>query len=677
LLRAFFVFYGPSRLFNTTVPRPRAIGSLLVLIVLLAFLPAIRNGFVNYDDDAYVTQNPVVQRGITAAGIRWAFTGWHASNWHPLTWLSHMADTNVFRLNPAGHHLINVLFHAANCFLLFLLMSRFAVSWWPGLFVAALFALHPLHVESVAWISERKDVLSTFFAMLALLAYTGSRFKVQGSKSDGKAVFPNSQLSTINYFLALFFFACGLMCKPMLVTLPFVMLLLDYWPLERFKVQGSRFKVREGGKLVAEKAPFFLLTAAFCVITFFAQKENAVASLADVPLLLRFENAVVACAGYLFKTVWPAHLCVFYPLPRTIPASAAALAVMMLVLISVLVWRSRTSRPYLLVGWLWYLGTLVPVIGLVQVGAQAMADRYTYFPLIGIFIAISFLADDLVRRFPAWRIPMLSAGVAVLAACLFCTERQLGYWRDSQTLFSHALDVGGENTLARLNLGSALEEKNDFNGALEQYRHALELDPKQHEVYNNIGKLLAAQGRWTEAAPYCEKAVQLAPASPVAHYGLGVVRKQQGDLEAATREFSEAVRLDPDYAAPHFQWGQVLLRQGRGAGALSQLNEALRIQPDNFQMVLYASRVLSSDEDAAVRDGKRAMALAERAARLEANAAALDALGMACAENGRFEEALRYGQQAADLAGTTPEAADEVRRHMESYRQHHPWRESF
>ena len=355
--------------------RPRLIALLLALTTLLVYLPVTHFGFLNYDDDDYVTSNHDVQNGLTWAGVKWAFTTFHASNWHPLTWLSHMLDCDLFGLDPGAHHLINVLFHAANVVLLFALLLRLTDSPWPCAFIAALFAWHPLHVESVAWIAERKDVLSTFFALLSLLSYA-------------KFVKENCRRS---FWFALIFFTLGLMSKPMLVTLPFVMLLLDYWPLQRISFP-STLNSQFSTIWFLRKWPFLLLTAVSCTVTFFAQRNGAsVVSLKSVSLHYRLENVAVAYAGYLQKIFWPENLAVIYPMPDKISIGFTGC-------------RSRRRRsdyhlrrssgmarracPYLLFGWLWFLGTLVPVIGIVQVGEQALADRYTYFPLVGIFIAV-------------------------------------------------------------------------------------------------------------------------------------------------------------------------------------------------------------------------------------------------------------------------------------------------
>ena len=442
--------------------RPRIVCALLALVTLLVYLPVRHHAFVDYDDLDYVTENPMVQAGLTWSGFQWAFTTLDASNWHPLTWLSHTVDCQLFGLNAGGHHLVSVLFHATNAVLLLLLLWRLTGAFWQSAFIAALFAWHPLHVESVAWVAERKDVLSTFFGLLTLMAYV--RYAQRRAKVD--------------YLLALFFFACGLMSKPMLVTLPFVFLLLDYWPLRRvtgngWQVTGDKKPVgklstrnssasafgcgatapkrSEGGQLstILEKWPFFALAAASCVVTFVAQQRGeAVAPLEKYPLSSRIENAAVAYVKYLFNSVYPVNLAVIYPLPKEIPWVQVVGAMMVLAVISWVIWRARRQRPYLLTGWLWYLGMLVPVVGLVQVGLQSMADRYTYLPLIGVFIGVVFGLGDLAKKLRLKSTVLILVAVFVLAGCLFATARQLRFWRDGETLFERALAVTKDNPIA-------------------------------------------------------------------------------------------------------------------------------------------------------------------------------------------------------------------------------------
>ena len=640
--------------------RPRLIGLLLALITLLVYLPATRDGFVNYDDQDYVTENSTVQKGLTWTGSKWAFTTGHASNWHPLTWLSHMTDCELFGLNPGAHHFVNVLFHTANAVLLLLLLFRLTGALWPSAFVAALFAWHPLHVESVAWVSERKDVLSTFFALLTLLAYTRyaqKKSRVESRESGANTTVPalDSRLWTFDYTLALFFFALGLMSKPMLVTLPFVMLLLDYWPLKR--VTSDRWQVSKVMRLVLEKWPFFLLAAASCVVTFLVQSQrsgDAVASLELVPLHYRFCNALASYGLYLLKMVWPVRLAVFYPLPEHLTwlLMAATASAVVLVIISSLVWRSGRAHAYLPVGWLWFLGTLVPVIGLVQVGGAALADRYTYFPLIGVFIAITFGFCDLAGRLQFPQKAIATAAILILATCLMLAENQLRCWRDSETLFAHALAVTKNNHVAHVNLGVALEQKGELNEALAEYRAAEELAPELYHIHNNLGNLLDNLGHPREALLEYRWAVLLNPNLPSLHNGAGMVLAELGRFDEALTQFKEAARLDPTYPWAHLEIGKLRLKQGRDAEAIDELRAALRIDPDNFQILAYTAHVLAADENPQIRDGRTALVLAVKAKVLtgEAQPYVLDALGMACAETGDYTNALEVTQRALDLA---------------------------
>jgi tetratricopeptide (TPR) repeat protein len=674
--------------------RPRLIGLLLALITLLVYLPAAYHGFSIFDDDDYVTENHVVQNGLTWAGVKWAFTTWHASNWHPLTWLSHMADCELFGLNPGAHHLVNVLFHTANVVLLFLLLLRLTGELWPGVFVAALFAWHPLHVESVAWISERKDVLSTFFALLTLLAYT--RYAQYVTSDLCQVTRTNSTLSPVTrlpaealakaghpsrfYWLALIFFALGLMAKPMLVTLPLVMLLLDYWPLHRMSTGNVR--PATALRLAWEKWPFFLLTSVSCLITFLAQRSGeAIVTLEIVPPALRLENALTAYAQYLLKTIWPVNLAVIYPLPRAIPWFAALVAAAVLISLSAAAWQVRKRSPYGLVGWLWFLGTLVPVIGLVQVGGAALADRYTYFPLIGVFLAVAFGICALARRFHFPKPAVIAAAVMVLPGCLVLTENQLRYWRDSESLFIHALAVTKDNYLAHLNLGTVFQNEGRLNEALAEYREAARLSPGYFRVHSNLGSLLDDMGRPEEALAEYRLALRLKSNLPALHDGMGIVLVELGRFDEAMSEFAGAARLDPAYPWPYFQMGKALLKQGRDAEAIDKLREALRINPDNYQILAYVARVLAANEKPEVRDGQTALVYAVKANVLSDGTLpfVLDALGMACAETGRFadaQEAVERAIKIATAAGMKQDVAS-LQQRLRLYQNHQPWRESF
>jgi len=641
--------------------RPRLIALLLALTTLLVYLPVTRSGFLNYDDDDYVTNNQIIQNGLTFAGIKWAFTSFHAANWHPLTWLSHMMDCELFGLNPGAHHFVNVLFHAANAALLFVLLLRLTSALWPSTFVAALFAWHPLHVESVAWIAERKDVLSTFFALLALLSY--ARYAKENCRRS--------------FWFALVFFALGLMAKPMLVTLPFVMLLLDYWPLQKI----LNYQTQTARRLMLEKWPFFLLTAISCLVTFFAQRNgDAVVSLKNVSLHYRLENVAVAYADYLQKIFWPENLAVIYPMPEKISAAAVAAAIAALIFISTAAWLSRKRAPYLPVGWLWFLGMLVPVIGLVQVGGAALADRYTYLPAIGIFLAATFSARELANRFQFPKMILAAVFALILGACLILTEKQLRFWRDSETLFAHTLAVTKNNDIAHVNLGVAFEQEGKSDEALAEYREAAKLAPTRYQIHNNLGNLLDTLGQPDAAQAEYREAIRLNPKASFLRDSLGIVLVELGNFGEAMTEFSDAAKLDPAYPWPHFQMAKALLKQGRDAGAIDQFREALRLDPENFQILAYIAHVLAADENPQVRDGKTALVLAIKANSLTGGTQpfVLDALGMACAETGDFTNATEVTQKALDLATAAKmKKLEPIQQRLELYKNHQPWRESF
>lgn len=640
--------------------RPRLAALLLVLVTLAVYLPVTRHDFVCYDDDSYIVANRIVQNGLTPAGIGWAFTTGYMSNWHPVTWISHMTDCEFFGLNAGGHHLVSAAFHSANTVLLFFLLLRLTKKNGPAALVAALFAWHPLHVESVAWIAERKDVLSTFFALLTLVCYT--RFAHEKSRRD--------------YWLALFLFALGLMAKPMLVTLPFVLLLLDYWPLGRFSISNFQFPILR--KLVLEKIPFFLLAVASCLITFLVQRK-AESSLEEVPLAFRWENASSAAVGYLLKLFWPAGLAVIYPLA---PISGAnfALAVVVLLLISAAAWRGRSHCPYVLMGWAWFLGTLVPVIGLVQVGSAAMADRYTYIPSIGLFIATVFGLHALSERFrwPGRVFPALATIVCGL--CLGLTERQISYWSNSETLFRHALAVTKNNDIAHDNLGVALESQGRYQEALAEYREAVRLNPGHYQLNFVIGNMLEKTGRPEAALAAYRQCLLRNPGVPALHEAAGHALAALGSTEAALKEFAEAERLDAHYALPRIDTAKIYFQQGRDAGAVDELWAAARAEPYNPDVLSTVAHYLAANQDAAARDGQNALVLALKANELSRNhqPAVFDVLGMAFAETGDFSNAVTCAQNALDLAGTSGlEDPGFFRQRLELYKTRQPWRESF
>ncbi len=632
--------------------------------------------FVVFDDPDYI-DNSHVKAGLTWEGLKWAFMTWHASNWHPLTWLSHMLDCQLFGLNPGAQHLINVLFHAANAVLLFLFLFRAIDKLWPAAFVAALFAWHPLHVESVAWISERKDVLSTFFGLLTLLAYVQytEESKVQSPKSK------------VWWRWSLVFFALGLMAKPMLVTLPFVMLLLDVWPLRRFSMPQAKTKLTEHATrnarpqtLFLEKAPFILLTIASCIVTFLAQRQEAVMTLEQRPLGLRLANSLVAYAEYLGKTFCPIKLAVIYPLPHQIPVWQISIATLMLILITVSTWILRRKAPYMLVGWLWFLGTLVPVIGLVQVGGQAFADRYTYIPLVGVFIAIAYGAADLAVRFQIGTRALSIAATVVLAALIVISAHQIRFWQDSDVLFTHAIEVTSNNAIAHINLGVTYEEEGRRDDAVAQYHKAIEIDPNRFQAHNNLANLLSSTGEREEALKEFDGALRLNPKSPLAHANLGTLFSEMGRFDDAMREYATAEQLAPTDPRPEYLMGKACLRRGESAEAVKHFRNALRTAPDDAQTMTWLARVLASDKDPSVRYAADAVTLAQRTSELSGgeDLSVLDILAMAYAEAGRFQEAQQTVKKAIDLASASnQEAIPAMQERLQLYQSNRTYREDF
>jgi Tfp pilus assembly protein PilF len=529
------------------------VGLFLVVLIAGAFWQVTGHGFVNFDDDKYVTENPHVQAGLTRNGLAWAFTTTRASNWHPVTWISLMADSQLYGPNAYGFHTTNLLLHIASALMLFLFLNRVTGSLWRSAFVAAIFGIHPLHVESVAWVAERKDVLSTLFWMLTMWAYL---HYTQSPKPT-------------RYLLVVLAFVLGLMAKPMLVTLPFVLLLLDRWPLERLDQGNGREHdhTRPWRKLVWEKVPLLALAAVSSIVTYVVQQRSgAVGSLEVYPLGVRIANALVAYVNYVAKMLWPAHLAVFYPHPGTsLPIWQVAGSGLVLVWITLLAIRAR-RRPYLAVGWLWYVLTLVPVIGLVQVGGQAMADRYTYIPLIGLFIIIAWGVPELLALWTteARRRTLLAASAGiVIAALAVCTYLQVGYWRDSVTLFDHAVKVTRRNAVAHNNLGVALVERGELGKAVAHYREALRIKPRYVEAHCNLAIAAIKQGRLDEAIAHCWEALRIRPGDADAHNNLGVALAKQGKLHEALAHFSEALRLDPDKksARANLARAKTLIRQ--------------------------------------------------------------------------------------------------------------------
>ena len=574
------------------VPSGRGVaaGAAIFFLVLGVFLPAVRNGFINYDDRDYVTANLTVRAGLTRAGFLWAFGRSHAGNWHPLTWISHMADAQIYGLRPWGHHLTSILLHALASVLVFAALRRMTGAHWRSAVVALGFGLHPLHVESAAWVAERKDVLSACFGMLTLWAYAmgkggpvfamlrrGKRRKEEGGSRSEEGG------GRLYYWLALGFFALGLMCKAMLVTLPFALLLLDYWPLRRLGA-NKRLGDKPLHLLILEKIPFFALAAADAVLTVVAQRQaGAVGDLIEIPLGLRIENALIATCAYLGKFFWPAKLAVFYPYTETRLLAPALGAAVLLLILTVLAVKLRRRHPYLIVGWLWYLLTLVPVIGLVQVGSQSMADRYTYIPSLGLFVPLVWGACDLTVRWRRRSAVLSAAAVAALAGCAVLTSRQISYWSDSETLFRHALAVTKQNWVAENNLGVALADSGRLEEAIAPYEDSLRIMPKDAEARANLGNALLATGRLAAAIAQYEEALRLNPELVAAHNNLANALVISGKPQAAIAQYEEAIRLNPDYPETQNNLANLLAASrspGRLAEAISRYEAAIRLDPD-------------------------------------------------------------------------------------------------
>lgn len=681
----------------------RILALLLAIGTLAVYWPARQFEFINYDDQDYVYGNPMVMRGLTAEGVRWAFTTRFAANWHPLTWLSHMLDCELYGARPGAHHMMNVLLHTLATAALFFALLRLTRLPGRSAIVAALFALHPLHVESVAWVAERKDVLSGLFWMLALWAYA---WYVE-------------RPGIVRYLLVLAAFVLGLLAKPMLVTLPFVLLLLDYWPLRRLNWRWN----------VTEKLPLFTFTIASSVITFLVQRNWGAMDAFKEPISFpaRMANALVAYVSYLGKTFLPEDLSVLYPHPLQWPIWIVTGAALLLIFITVVVVIFGKARPYLITGWLWFLGTLVPVIGLVQVGEQYMADRYTYIPLVGIFIALVWFAGDALARSPRPRLASAVAVAIVLMICVVGTRRQLGYWQNSVKLFARAVQITRNNSTAHYNLGQALSMRERHQEALPHYQEAVRIKPEYPEALNNLGFTLALLGRLPEGTNYYEKALRLDPRLASAHvnYGFGLLTLERprdalkhfeaalengpadplvlsgcgrallgvGQVDDAIRRFRQSIELQPDYAESHFYLGLALLEKGEADAGLKEILRAAELDPHNPEIrlrlgMIYASQgetlqaiaqykealrlrpdypialnnyawLLATHPSPEIRNGVLAVELAERACDATKHQVPLliGTLAAAYAEAGRFEEAVRTAEKARELAASQKQDA--------------------
>ncbi|OGP72909.1 MAG: hypothetical protein A2V86_09190 [Deltaproteobacteria bacterium RBG_16_49_23] len=560
----------------------RGLISLFLFLAIFAAYEQVRNnGFINFDDDVYITNNLDVQAGLTLKSVCWAFTTTGAANWHPLTWISHMLDYELYGLKPGGHHMTNLLIHIVNSLLLFLVLNRMTGALWKSGFVAALFALHPLNVESVAWLAERKNLLCTLFLMLTMWTYVRYVERPRLGR----------------YLLVILSFALGLLSKPMLVTMPFALLLLDYWPLNRFQSgysngpdhlhpsnpRKSKAPQSSPFKLILEKVPFFALSIGSSFLTILAaQKSGTIGSLELYPLEVRIANILTSYAKYIWKMIWPHRLAVLYPYPTTVPAGEVIGALLLLICISILVIRVARSRPYLVLGWFWYLGTLVPVIGLVQAGVQSMADRYNYIPLIGLFIMITGGVSDILGRW-RYRKIVLAVSISLLLSILMIVTRiQVSHWKSSITLFEHSLKVTSDNSRIHNNLGMTLVQQGKIQEAIAHYTEALRIDPYFAIAHYNIGVALTEQGNIQEAIAHYNEALKINPNYAVAHNKLGMILVRQGKNQEAFLHFTEALRIKPGHAEIYINIGGSLVAQGKIEEAIAYYHEALRIKPDHF-----------------------------------------------------------------------------------------------
>jgi protein O-mannosyl-transferase len=554
----------------------------LTAAILLAFWQVNYCDFIpQYDDNDYVTKNSHIQNGISIEGIRWAFTATHAANWHPLTWMSHMLDVQLFGLNPRGHHLTNLFFHIANTLLLFLVLNRMTKALWQSAFVAALFAIHPLHVESVAWVAERKDVLSTFFWMLTLEAYL---YYVESPEPK-------------RYLLVLVLFAIGLMAKPMLVTLPFVLLLLDYWPLKRF---GQRIVAPEGEQpagpkyhwasirpLIWEKTPLFVLAALSSIVTYVVQQQaGAVVSIEAIPLIGRVSNAFVSYTFYIDKMIWPIDLAVLYPHPGLWPLWLVVGAGLPIIAATITVILKAQSFPYLAVGWLWYVGTLVPVIGLVQVGIQTRADRYSYIPLIGLFIIAAWGFPEIIKKWRYRKEALASLSALSLLCLLALTWTQAGYWKNSLSLFDHTLKVTDRNSIMYNNRGLIYGNLGNYTRAIEDFDKAIEIDPKYAKAHINRGLAYDNLGNYTRAIEEFDRAIEIDPKFSMTYYHRGIACGKLGNHALAIENLDKAIEINPKYAIFYYSRGMAYGKLGNHSRAIVDFDRAIEIDP-KFLLAYY------------------------------------------------------------------------------------------
>jgi protein O-mannosyl-transferase len=628
----------------------------LAAITVAVFSQTTRYGFVNFDDDLYVYNTPAIRAGLTLKGIGLSFISQHARNWHPLTTISHMLDCQLYGLNAGGHHATNLILHIIAVLLLFRVLLQMTGALWRSAIVATLFAIHPLHVESVAWVSERKDVLSAVFFFLVVSAY------VRYARGP----------SIARYLLVVVLFGAGLMSKPMLVSAPVILLLLDYWPLGRMRGQGAEVRDRRSeatrrraviSRLLLEKIPLCVLSGGACIITFVLQKRAA-GAIPPLPLLWRFENAIASYVIYIWKTLWPTGLAVFYPHPNdtlTIWELIFAVAFLMAITAAAFIWRYK--RPYLLTGWFWYLAMLIPVIGIVQVGEQGHADRYTYLPSVGLFLAGVWFASDIaaVRRSRLRLIVATAATIVLFALLGWNAFVQTSYWRNSDTLWSHALAVTSDNDIAHNNLGYLCADRGELDTAISHFESAARIrsgktnphyDLASAFVQTNLADALARKGRSDEAMAHYDEALRLQPYDANAYYNRGNLFFAKGQVDAAIADWEKTLWIQPNDADAHTCLGNALLRRGSLKEAIDQYEMAVALAPEDPHSRNNIAWILATSSDGSIRDGAKAVDFAQQAAALSGGREPqfLRTLGAAYAETGRFSEAIAAARQAVAIA---------------------------
>ena len=675
---------------------------ILILFTVIAYWGVQDNEFLGYDDNLYVTDNPHVTEGFTLQNIGWAFTASHASNWHPLTWISHMLDCQLFGTNATWHHLHNLLLHLMNVLLLFELMQRMTGAIWRSAFVALAFALHPMHVESVAWVAERKDVLSTLFGMLLIIAYL--RYVKYPTKS--------------RYLLLPVIYIMGLMAKPMLVTLPFVLLLLDYWPLDRMYLKRGRrheakslsLQARPGKlslrQLIIEKIPLFIISICSCMITYLVQQRTgAMTEFGVTPFSSRFANAVTSYLSYIEKIFVPMNLTVLYPYPADgIALYKPVTASVILILITFYVVRFDRRKPYLFTGWFWYLGTLVPVIGIVKVGVQSMADRYTYIPYVGLFIIVVWLAHDITAGWKKRKIIVGILAATSLGGMIILTRTQVKYWENSITLYEHAFEVTNNNYMMHHAMGVEMEKRNQINDAEHHYRRTIEINPNFGPTYLGLGTVYWRQGKPEKAAEFYRKSLKINPKDPLAKYNLSVVLKSQKDVELyrkilamnpddllatynlgivlkAQSKFEEANihlgKIDLTDISVKFKLARLLYGNHQTAQAIQQFKEILQRERNHIEALNNLAWILAACKEKPYINSVEAVKLAQAAYQLtdNRNMVVLDTLAVAYAANGQFEKAIDTAQKALSLAGDSGQEVlrKQIEVRLALFRQREPY----